>query len=1067
MSDKPILLRGASAGSGKTHLLAKTYIRLLLERYFNPEDPANPNQFRHVLAVTFTNKATAEMKERILEELYVLSRTPSKSHYYKDFVSSLGCTDEALKTAAGEILFRLLHEYGAFSVSTIDSFFQLVLRSFSREIGYYSSYQVELDRSALIGECVDRILVLRWLSRKAVSRVAGGEKFSSDALLLEVAGQLMTNQYKEALKKSQMNEDELYDHDRLTRLENTCREMKETYKSQVQKAAKEASDEAKLVLGTVKTSREVLEKALEKLTAIQEGNPKEGIPGLTDSAYAKLFLPIGAVDTDAWFKKADQARFASGAGLKGLLDKMERLRQAYDEGMKMVGTLDIISSQLYGFGVVRRISQELSALMKEKNVLGIDETNEILKDLISDTATPFIYEKVGVKYEHFLLDEFQDTSHIQWDNFRPLLQESVSYKHTNLVVGDPKQSIYRWRNSDANLMTKVLPDTFGDYIDDTQELDSNWRSAEEIVHFNNAFFAFAARRMDDELRQGPVLQEIYQDVCQKATRPKGGYIRLDFCEERETEEGKIKVREVEMEKVLESIREANAKGYKNGDITIVVRKGKTDGVNLASYLMEKGIKVSTSDTLGIMSSSIVRLLISLLSNRDDPNDSARAYLAEHFFPRITPDAGDCSLVDICEGILRKIKEKRPADFNAQIPYIRCFMDVLNDFVARGDNSLHSFVRYISDRNDAISAPESQDAVNIITIHKVKGLAAPYIIVPFVESIEWARVDGRGESVWCVPELQGTELEGKAEGVYQVNLTAGMAEGSHFEKSYLEERRLEYIDNLNVLYVAFTRPRVVLHIISAAPKNANETASFPALLRDFAKENMTFANGGYELGAFNPYPPKDPDEENKSDEENIDPEDKAKQEQELEQEPQMLEVKDGYPSYPKGERVKLRADASDFFKSEAEKASDAGRVNGTILHDILSHVVYPEELETAVRAAVFSGELEAEKEQETLDFLRQRIATAIQWGWFPAPDKGWVIRNEATILVPDGENYRTDRVLDNGKEVIIIDYKSGEKYPSYARQMEKYARAYLAMGRQKVTTHLWYLRSNEVETKNFA
>ncbi|MCR4566342.1 MAG: hypothetical protein K5651_09695, partial [Bacteroidales bacterium] len=414
-------------------------------------------------------------------------------------------------------------------------------------------------------------------------------------------------------------------------------------------------------------------------------------------------------------------------------------------------------------------------------------------------------------------------------------------------------------------------------------------------------------------------------------------------------------------------------------------------------------------------------------------------------------AGDCSLVDICEGLLRDIKARRPDEFNAQIPYIRCFMDVLNDFVARGDNSLHSFVRYISDRDDAISAPEAQDAVNVITIHKVKGLAAPYIIVPFVESIDWARVDGKGESVWCVPDLQGTELEGKAEGVYQVKLTAGMAEGSHFEKSYREERRQEYIDNLNVVYVAFTRPVEVLHIISAAPKK-EETTSFPALLRDFAQTYMTDSEDGfYEKGAMPVYHPK---------------EDKKR-------DVRMLTLEEGYPSYPKGERVKLRADASDFFKSEAEKSADSGRVNGTILHDILAHVVYPNELEEAVRAAVFSGELEVGKEQATLDFLRSRIDRAIAWGWFPEPGSEWVVRNEATILVPKteqnkkDENLRTDRVLDNGKEVIIIDYKTGDKHSSYDKQMEKYARAYLAMGRSRVTTHLWYLRTDEVETKKYA
>ena len=216
--------------------------------------------------------------------------------------------------------------------------------------------------------------------------------------------------------------------------------------------------------------------------------------------------------------------------------------------------------------------------------------------------------------------------------------------------------------------------------------------------------------------------------------------------------------------------------------------------------------------------------------------------------------------------------------------------------------------------------------------------------------------------------------------------------------------------------------------------------------------MTEAEEGlYEKGTMSDYHPK---------------EDKK-------QDVRLLHLDEGYPSYPRGERVKLRADASDFFKSETETPADSSRVNGTILHDILAHVVYPNELDEAVRAAVFSGELEAGKEQETLDFLRGCIDRAIARGWFPEPGSEWVVRNEATILVPKteqnkkDENLRTDRVLDNGKEVIIIDYKTGDKHSSYDKQMEKYARAYLAMGRSRVTTHLWYLRTDEVETKKYA
>ena len=1053
MNGGKILLRGASAGAGKTFFLAKTYIRLLLSAYFSEESRGDVLKYRHVLAVTFTNKATAEMKDRILKELDILSRTPEKSDYYADFLRDFSCTAADLQEAARKILRRILHDYGSFSVSTIDSFFQLVLRAFSREIGYYASYQVELDRDAIVTESVDRILdgldqsqdnkeLLDWLSRQAVWRVSNGMKFSSDAILLEAARQLTDTRYKEALAEAGIDEDTLYDKARLDKLRKLCRDLSRQCKEEIRDAAAAAERERQIALSAVRTSRDVLENALEKLSSTRTGE-RDAVPTLTDKAYAKLFLPAGAVDTDAWFKKGDLKEYGGGRGLDVLKDKMEALRSCYERNTRLVATLDIIASHIYGFGIAKRIRQEFEALMKEKNVLSLDETNDILKGLISDTATPFVYEKVGIRYENFLLDEFQDTSRVQWNNFRPLLQESLDNGHRNLVVGDPKQSIYRWRDSDASLMTRVLPEEFAAYIDNTNELDTNWRSREQIVRFNNDFFKKAAGKMDALLGEKDVLTKIYADVEQNPNHRKDGYVRLDFCPADEDEEEGKKSADVELDRVLDSVRTARKQGYAYGDITIVVRTGSV-GEAVAGKLAEAGIKVSTADSLGLASSSIVRLVLSLLASMDDPADKTRAYLASRYLQGWTAEDGALSLSDQCEAIFRTLKEREPEAFQAQVPFVRCFMDVLTDFIAKRGNDLHAFVKYMDGRNDKISSPESSDAVNIITIHKVKGLAAPYVIAPFIEKIELARVDAKeGEKVWCVPDLTGTPVAGQARGVYQVKLTAKSAKGSLFENNYREERRQEYIDNLNVLYVAFTRPVDVLHIIAQSPKEG-ETASFPAILKEYADASMSrVGEGQYESGVL----PACQAKENGSPLVHV------------------LSQEDGYPSFRRGKRISLRQDAADFFGAQLVGTSSE-RINGTLIHDILAKVVVPEDLPGAVRAAVLTGTLEAGKEKATLDFLGRRVASAQGRGWFPPADSGLKIRNEATILMPDGKDCRTDRVLDDGKQVVIIDYKTGDKNSSYHRQMERYAEAYLAMGRTKVTTHLWYLKNDEVETRIF-
>lgn len=1044
MSKGTILLRGASAGAGKTFFLAKTYIRLLLDAYFN--DHKNDLKYRRILAVTFTNKATAEMKERILRELDVLARCPQNSDYAADFRKTFSCTDDNLQQASKKILNNILHDYSAFSVSTIDSFFQLVLRAFSREIGYYASYQVELDRKAIVDESVDRILdsldeaegdqsLLDWLSVQAMERVGDGEKFSSDAVLLNVAHELTDDSYKSALKAANVDEDALYDEKNILELKKKCEELIKLSKKAICEAAKRCEDSRAQCLGAIVSSRNMLEKYLGLYLGLKI-QVKGGIPEPTDAAQRNFLTAEGRAAYESWFKKADKTELGD---LTPLLDALADLDRQLQQKGRLITTLQTIMGHFYGFGVLSKVRQTLAALMKEKNVLTLDDTNDILNGLISDTDTPFVYEKMGTRFENFLLDEFQDTSHTQWDNFHPLLKESVASAHSNLVVGDPKQSIYRWRNSDASLMTQTLPAHFRDYIDDKKELDTNWRSGQNIVHFNNEFFAFAAEKMDAALAEGRSLAAIYHDVEQKSSR-EGGYVKIELID-RPEKGSELTINHLELAAIHRSIQTACEKGYSYNDITIVVRTGAI-GVEVAEYLGRCGLKVSTSDTLKMSSSFVVRLMIALLTHLDDPNDKAMNYLIRKYLPNYQePAITNYSLVDICELLLRTIKEDMPERFQQEISYIRCFMDCLHQFGSNGDNSLHAFLKFIEHSDAKISAPPSQDAVNIITIHKVKGLSAPYVIAPFLEKIDFSRVESSSEKIWCAPDLAGTGLENDLKGVYRVQLGKKMAHSSLFTGAYEQERRQEYIDNLNVVYVAFTRPVQVLHVIA---ENTGE--EFPGLLSEFAQEHPEWIKEEdslcYTYGEL----------------------EQRRAEKHKQTHVNQLDSADGYPSFSRGERVCLKADAADYFSSENAPSSHQECLNGTLVHDILSRVVYPKDLECSLQAALQNGELASDEVEPMRRYLQSRLDFAHRQGWFPEKAGKYKIRNEATILMPGGRDYRTDRVLDDGTEVIIIDYKTGEKRNSYARQMRNYAEAYRAMGRKRVVTHLWYLSDNEVQTE---
>ena len=452
----------ASAGSGKTYNLAREYIRLILQS-------EKPDAYRHVLAVTFTNKATDEMKRRILQELYVLASNPEASPYKDYFVQELKLDKTSLQKRAQQQLTGILHDYSAFAVSTIDRFFQQTLRAFSREIGQFSTYQVQLDRDALVQEGVDRVLdnlsesdrtLLEWLTRSVQEDLEQRGKFSLEGRLEEVAKSL------QSLPEGEGN----FPREKLEALRTTCREVISTFLKQLSEAVQACLDVLQQASVPPEESNRGFLKALYNYL-----DSKAPIKKPTDSFLSK------APDPELWFAKSKQALRQRVEGL--LEEPLQAFLSLWGQPYKVYVTAQTILGQLYGLGVVSELRTALTDIQKEKNVLSIDDSNTILRGIIDGTDTPFIYEKLGVRYEDFLLDEFQDTADIQWENFRPLLQNSNSSGYDSLVVGDVKQSIYRWRGGDWTLLGSRLEQEFAQV--QKANLDKNFRTCKAIVTFNN------------------------------------------------------------------------------------------------------------------------------------------------------------------------------------------------------------------------------------------------------------------------------------------------------------------------------------------------------------------------------------------------------------------------------------------------------------------------------------------------------------------------------------------------------------------------------------------------------
>lgn len=1012
----------ASAGSGKTFSLARTYISLLLsseDRY----------AYRHILAVTFTNKATAEMKSRILKELYVMSTTPTESGYFKDFVPSLAADAGELGQRAHRVLVDILHDYSAFSVSTIDKFFQMTLKAFSREIGQFSSYQVELDRNSLVHESVDRILdsltedqteLIEWLNGGVMEQLRQGNRVNIEKNLYDIAEKLKSEEFRERAESLGVDPMEVFSKESLERVRQECEAVIPAFEQAVREtagAAVKAMEESGVPLS--ESSYSFMNK-LADYAALQSGSVVER----PSDSFLKR-----AADSSLWFAKSKAEKCLRL--LAGALDEpMAAFVRLFGDEFKVYNTAVLLKEQTFSLGLAGHFYREFEALLKEKNVLGIEDSNTILRDIIDGSDAPFVYEKLGVRFENFLLDEFQDTSTIQWQNFYPLLKESVSSGRANLVVGDVKQSIYRWRGSDWELLNSTLPSSFPGA--EVTPLDSNWRSCRAVVDFNNRFFKYAAETVD--------VKGIFDDVKQAAMSqdPQEGSVRLTFCAGDE-----------ELQAVLDSIVEAHDAGAMYGDMAVLVRKN-AEGAQIASFLMEHGISVISDDSLDLKSSVVVRRLVSLLSCVENPSDSVNSFLAASLNVSF-PDRYE-SIVDLCEELLRSLHEYDPDRFDGETLYIQSFMDCVQDWSVNNGQNLQAFLKYWSEmKTPYISSPVDTDSVRIITIHKSKGLEYPYVIFPYAESVEFFRKGCH----WCSPADAGVSLPSAAGAVYPVDLSS-KSEDTLFSSDYERERYLQLVDNLNTLYVALTRAEKCLHVIAgsvpAALKNGGKPSDFSQVLYLFARDGGCLSErlaGEGEAEVF----------------ESGEAYDFTRMQRKAISRERDFPAE--YSSFPLAGRLSLSTDARDYFGDDGTAGAGASpRLNGIVLHDILSSVHSPEDLRPAIDAAVKDGRLTAAEGEADYALLKARIDSAVQRGWFTAgASEGIGSTSFAEVIVfdTDGTEHRPDRVLAFPDRTLVIDYKFGEHRGKYKKQVAQYVDLYKRMGYPSVSGVLWYVPEDSVET----
>ena len=922
----------ASAGSGKTHTLSKTYLDLLLKA-------DSKTAYRNILAVTFTNKATEEMKERILRDLAEEGKTNPR---------------------AREILINLLHDYGSFSVSTIDKFFQQALRAFSRELGSSGNYQIELDKASLTKEAMDRVLddltekdkdLLGWFTKQLETALDNGDSFHLESSLYEMAEEF-----------GDVNEKFTYDKKKLTELKAKCKEIVDTFHKDVYENA--------LCIDTT-TWGKTAAKGLAQYAGAQT-KYKDSVKAANATTLAKLSETAGC-------------------------ETMYALMNPQGRRWKEYRTARMVEKVIFTLGLAEEFYSKLAIIEEEKGVISLDESTSLLRDIIDGSDAPFIYEKLGVRFNHFLLDEFQDTSVVQWENFKPLLANSVSEGYSNIIVGDVKQSIYRWRNSDWNLLDKEIEENFKGKVK-VITLKENWRSTQSIVDFNNEFFTFAA----DNLGLSTIYADVKQEV--KVEDSQEGCVTVDFCED-------------ELEMIDGYIEQAVAAGAKMSDMAILLRTNG-EGKKVAEYLLSKGYSVISDDSLDLKSSLIIRKIVSYLHSLCNNSDSLNTYLSESL--EIDSEREYHSLLDLVDGVIKDLSETHPDEIKGQTLFIQSFMDDILEWTSIHGNDLRQYLKHWEESKIAISSPNDPNAIRITTVHKSKGLAFPIVIFPFAEKVGLFKED----TLWCHLDSDA-EMGESFNSIFPVVL--GKSSGdSFFSESLKNEMEMQRIDNLNIFYVCLTRARKEMHIIAKnPPKSLIDGKSSPndlsQLLYLYCEQN------GYTFGS--PYRWNEASKKEDSEIEEYDAEYET------------------YGMNPEAcsRRFVASSDAWDYFSEEG--IGQSKRLRGIEQHALLSRIRTSDDAPEVLRSI----------EPQTRELLLERISAHSEW--FSPELK--TLNEVAIIDSFGNTNRPDRVLVDEEGHVTVIDFKFGEEDEKYSGQVRRYMRLFREMGYGEVSGYIWYVPIDKI------
>lgn len=1038
----------SSAGSGKTYTLVREYITLALQ---------SSDYFRHILAITFTNKAANEMKQRIVQGLIQLSdpakyvNGPVVKFMLPDLSKATSLSNEEVSKRAQAALTRILHEYDDFAVRTIDSFVSRIIRTFAHDLHLPVDFEIEMDRDLMLDEAVDQLIskagidtdLTKILIDFTEAKAEDEKSFHIESDIKKTAGFLFSEGNYQFINK-------LHDisPSRLLEIAHDIRKSRKGFDDSIITLALKA-------------------KKLIQDNGIGNSSFYQGRSGIgayfTKLANGDIAGPNNYVKStiteSKWIAgKATVQQMSAISSITELLtDYYNECYSLIEKGLSRYKLLGMIEQNIFQVGVLNAMELEIDTIRREKKILHISEFNKRITEIILKEPVPFIYERTGEKYFNYLIDEFQDTSELQWKNLLPLIGDSLATGRYNLVVGDGKQAIYRFRNGQVEqfMILPALPenyekDVFADAGKALGEnynpkvLKSNFRSQPEIINFNNDFFEFLSQYLSDSF------QSIYTDHEQEIMPGKsGGLVSVEFV----PYDSKADFEELNIRKVYQLVNELTDKGFSKADTAILTRSNR-EGSIIARHLMSKGISVVSAEALLLAASPKVNFVVMVLQHINNPdnlvanagilneliqNQKVNSSLIVHFpilkgqhfsLEKILLENGiqfnintlrGLPLYDLCEEIIR-IFDMNAGDYDI---YLQFFLDFVNKVSGRQGTHLADLLEAWDEKKGKLSVvvPEGIDAIRIMTIHKSKGLEFPVVIWPMATERHKTTFD----QLWV--DLDPDLVPGLPVALLQTG--AGMEEVGYSEQ-YQKERNSSLLDMINLIYVAFTRPAERLYVITREPGNGDSN-NLPSILKQFieaAPENWVIEGERFTRG--------------------ID-EHEAKSFKSL---PAGNMLSDGMISVPWQSRIRIARRAPVYWSTDQSKNKQAW---GTLIHDTLAAIVTEKDIPEKVSEQANANLLSDEEKTVLLQRVTATINHDLLKAYFSSDVK---LKPEAGILTPDGSVYRPDRVVFYENETVIMEFKTGMPEPEkHRKQLDNYGYLLQQMDYQGIRKLLVYIDEN--------